>query len=135
MPTDELDGEEDAVDIGRRLAGPSKEAMDKFAKHGETLPVIGGIDADRTDLEADSADKRGAVMTNAHFRLMLNLLAFKRSEEENSESIIFSKALLIALIIQLPSKSGPSPLMSCLRPCKRPSELSSHTSPTRPSCL
>jgi hypothetical protein len=34
MPTDELDGDDDAVDIGRRLAGPSKEAMDKFVQYG-----------------------------------------------------------------------------------------------------
>lgn len=37
------------------------------------------------DLDAETPEKRGALMTNAHFRLMLNLLAFARSEEDNSE--------------------------------------------------
>ena len=37
------------------------------------------------DLDADTPEKRGALMTNAHFRLMLNLLTFARSDEDNSE--------------------------------------------------
>ena len=50
-----------------------------------TMHSLSSMSLMKPDLEADSAEKRGAVMSNAHFRLMLNLLAFRRSEEENSE--------------------------------------------------
>ena len=41
MPTDDLDGEDDVeIDIGERLAGPSKDAMARFSPHGTSHDAL-----------------------------------------------------------------------------------------------
>lgn len=73
--------------LERNFAGPSKEAIEKFARHGECTDVHERIPRLIVpELEADTDERKSAIMTNAHFRLMLNLLAFKRSEESDSKS-------------------------------------------------
>ncbi|CAK9781717.1 hypothetical protein CC85DRAFT_324759 [Cutaneotrichosporon oleaginosum] len=67
---DRLRGDDSDDDDGvRHLAGPSKEAQDKF---------------ERYDLDADTQERRKAVTTDQHLRLMLKLVGFEQTDETNN---------------------------------------------------
>jgi replication fork protection complex subunit Tof1/Swi1 len=84
---------EDDPDAVRKFGGPSEEALEKFARHGEldeqsclrTLLM-------RPDLDADTDERKAAVLSNAQFRLMLKLVSFEITEEENSELFIAAES-------------------------------------------
>jgi hypothetical protein len=50
--------------------------------------------ADYEDLEVDNDERKEAVGKDSHFRLMLKLLSFERTEEEKGESSTTYTALL-----------------------------------------
>ncbi|KAI9636791.1 topoisomerase 1-associated factor 1 [Dioszegia hungarica] len=59
---------EDDPDAVRKFGGPSEEALEKFTRH---------------DLDADTDERKAAVLSNAQFRLMLKLVSFEMTDEEN----------------------------------------------------
>jgi replication fork protection complex subunit Tof1/Swi1 len=65
----------------RHLAGPSKEAQDKFERHGEPGCRIDQLTA---DLDADTEERRKAVALDQHLRLMLKLVGFEQTAETHN---------------------------------------------------
>lgn len=81
-----LNDDEDRDEETRRrnFAGPSREAMDKFQQIGKHLAILSGANVDRhgSDLDPENNEERKmALARDQHFRLMLKLLAFDRTED------------------------------------------------------
>lgn len=70
----------DDEDVVRNLAGPSKDAQEKFTRHGE---LKSGGDELTAELDANTDERQKAVTQDQHLRLMLRLVAFEQTEEEN----------------------------------------------------
>lgn len=88
------DDDSEDEDRVRNFAGPSKEAIEKFVQHGESAFRVEWSAADYEDLEVDNDERKEAVGKDSHFRLMLKLLSFERTEEEKGESSTTYTALL-----------------------------------------
>lgn len=71
----------DDEDVIRNLSGPSKDAQEKFTPHGKLKCLNFELTA---DLSPNTEERQNAVSQDQHLRLMLKLVSFEQSDEENA---------------------------------------------------